>query len=221
MSYHVIDDYYRQEHFDFFRSQYTSPFYGLTWNLEIGRLREFCAENGYSSYLALCYYFTRAMAEVEDFRYRVRDESIVLYDELHPGATVRAPGGLFSFLYLRYQADVTGFMRDAEARKKAAEETASLTESDRQNYIFFTAVPGVQFTSFEHVRPASPVVAEPRVAFGRFFDEGGQTSVPVGILINHIFIDGSALGHLAERVEHWLNHPDEALPRASDPGSDS
>ena len=209
MAYRVVHNYYRQEHFDFYRA-YERPFYGLTWHLQIARVRQFCSQHGYSSYLGLCYFFTRGMAEVEDFRYRLVGDQIVLYDLLHPGATVPAPDGRFSFLYMRYDADVHAFMRDAMERRERAQRAASLAKSVEPNYIFFTAIPGVRFTSFAHTQPTVPTDAEPRVAFGQYVSDEGGTTVAVGILVNHLFIDGRALGELAERVQWWLDHPAEA-----------
>ena len=86
-----IDDYYRQEHFDFYRRS-LAPFYSVTFHLEVGRLREYLRGKGYPIYLNLCYLFTRAMQPIEDFRYRLVDGEIVLFDRVHPALTVPAPG---------------------------------------------------------------------------------------------------------------------------------
>ena len=99
MDFRIVERYHRQEHFDFY-SKYGWPFYAATVRFDITALKEWAAERGHSTYLSLCYYFTRAAQAIEDFRYRIRDGRIVLYERLHPGLTVPAPGGLFSLALL-------------------------------------------------------------------------------------------------------------------------
>lgn len=205
MKYRVVDDYPRQEHFDFYR-RYRSPFYSITFSLDITRLKEFVDDRGYPVYLNLCYFFTRAAGAIEDFRYRVLDGRIVLYDELHPGLAVPAPGGLFSFAYFRSDPDVETFNREAAPVLQAAEARASLVESRHRNYLFFTAIPGVAFSSFTHAWDEATDAA-PRVAFGKFQRDGARLLTSVGLQVNHLFIDGRALGELVQGVQALYDDP--------------
>ncbi len=201
--YQEVDDYYRRQHFDFYRD-YRSPFWSVTFELEITALKNHLAERGWPVYLNLCYYFTRAMQELEDFRYRLLDGRIVLYDVVHPGLTVPAPGGLFSFQYHQYDPDPERFNR--RAARVAPADGVSLTESEHRNYVFFTALPGVPFTSFTHASD-DPHETEPRVAFGRFRRDGGHLLVPVGLQVSHLFVDGAMVGALVEEAQSCYDNP--------------
>src|SRR5688500_18726168 len=99
--YRVVQDYYRQEHLDFF-ARYRSPFYSVTFELDATAIKAFAERRGLPTYLNLAYFFTRALQAVEDFRYRLVDGQVLLYDQLHPALTVPAPGGRFSFCALRF-----------------------------------------------------------------------------------------------------------------------
>ena len=92
MSFTLVENYYRQQHFDFFRT-YEMPFYTITFDLDTTEVVRFARDRGHSVYLTQCFLFARAMSRVEDFRYRVVDDRIVLYDELEIAATVPAPDG--------------------------------------------------------------------------------------------------------------------------------
>lgn len=206
MSYRVVEDYYRREHFNFFRS-FEMPFYTITFNLEITALKAFSADRGFPVYLTQCFLFARGMNRVEDFRYRVIDDEIVLFDRLEIAATLPAPNGAFSFAHFDHDEDLEGFLRRAEAKLKSAREKASLADTAEGNTILFTSLPGVRFTGFTHATPSDRTDGRARVAYGQFFEDAGRLMVPVGLGVNHIFIDGAAIGKLVEEVQTDFNNP--------------
>ena len=205
-SYRVVEAYYRQQHFDFFRS-YPNPFYSITFELDATELKSFAKAQGYPVYLNLCYFFTKAMQQVEDFRYRLLEGRIVLYDTLHLGITVPSADGLFSFAHHEYHPDTYLFNRLAARHADEGRGEATLATRDHTNYTYCTAIPGVSFTSFVHATPADTTDGAARIAFGQFVEREGRLIVPVGMTVNHIFIDGSALGSLAEGAQRLFSAP--------------
>jgi len=203
--YRVVETYYRRQHFDFW-SEYRNPFYSATFPLDMTRLRAFAGERGHPIYASLCYYFTRAMRGLEDFRYRLLDGRIVLYEELHPALTLPAPGGLFTFAALEYHPDVEVFHERARQVSEEARRSVDLGPSEHLDRIYFTALPKVPFTSFTH---ATHLAADtvPRVAFGKFTERDGRVTVPVSVQVSHVFIDGNALGELVERSQVCFDEP--------------
>ena len=206
MSYSVVEDYYRQQHFDFFRT-YEMPFYTITFNLDVTAVKQYASEHSYPIYLTQCFLFARGMSRVEDFRYRVVDDQIVLYDHLEIAATLPAPHGAFSFAQFDYASDLESFLRRAAEVSKRARQAATLDATAEGNTILFTALPGVRFTGFTHATPADRTDGRARVAFGQFFEDDGRVMVPVGLGVNHIFIDGIALGRLVEEVQAEFDSP--------------
>jgi len=208
MSYKIVEDYYRQEHFDFF-STYEMPFYTITFNLEITAVKAFAEERQHPVYLTQCFLFARAMSRIEDFRYRVIDDRIVLYDHLEIAATLPAPNGAFSFAHFEHAPDLESFLRRAESESQRAREKASLEATAEGNTILFTSLPGVRFTGITHATPSDRTDGRARVAFGQFYEEHGRLMVPVGLGVNHVFIDGAALGRLVEEVQTEFDKPSE------------
>ncbi len=210
MSFRVVEDYYRQEHFDFFRP-FQNPFYSVTFPLRCTALKRFASTAGVSTYLSLCYFFTKAMQGLEDFRYRLHEGRIVLFDHLDFGLTLPAPGGRFCFGYYSYDENTEVFFRRAKQEQETVangpqKERRLLEESDRWNYVFFTALPKVPFTSFTHA-VGHRDRAEPQVAFGKFYSESDNLWVPVGLQVNHLFVDGTALGELVEAAQELYDEP--------------
>lgn len=204
MGYRVVENYYRKEIFEFFRG-YRNPFYSVSFALQFSRLKAFLDERGLKTYLNLCYFFTRAMQPLEDFRYRLEDGDIVLYDSIHLGLTVPAAGGLFSFAYFEYTPDVDRF--NAEAVLPEPDQLPNVSKRGGANYIFFTAIPGIPFQTFTHATD-DPNDPAPRVAFGKPYEERGELWVPVGIQVNHAFVDGRALGELYQRAVDIFENPE-------------
>jgi chloramphenicol O-acetyltransferase type A len=199
MRYAVVTGYYRQKQFDYYR-QYRNPFYSMTFELDATALKAFIDHNGYRTYLNLCYFLTRAAQGIEDFRYRLRDGQLVLYERLDPGLTVPAANGGFGWSHFEYDEDVHVFNRRAAAEWPSPDEPADMTPKDHDNQIYFTAIPGAVFTGFTHTWD-DPSEGAARVAFGQLFERDDRLLVPVGIQVNHIFIDGRALGELTRRAQ--------------------
>ncbi|MCP3960414.1 MAG: hypothetical protein GY719_21425 [bacterium] len=204
-NYRVVERYYRQQHYEFW-SRYRNPFYASTFDLDMTRLKAFTEERGYPLYVNLCYFMIRAMREIEDFRYRLLDGRVVLYDEIHPGLAVPAPGGLFTFAYYEYHPDVAVFNDRAREISEEASRGVELEDPEHRNGVWFTALPKVPFTSFTHATNL-PTDTEPQIAFGKYCEQDGKLLVPVGLQVNHVLVDGNALGELVERAQRCYDEP--------------
>lgn len=206
MRYSVVTDYYRQPQFDYYRA-YRNPFYSMTIELDATELKSFVDHHGYRTYLNLCYFFTRAAQPLEDFRYRLRAGELVLYERLDSGLTVPAANGAYSWANFDYDDDVHAFNRQASEQWPSPDTPANMTPAEHDNQIYFTAIPGGEFTGFTHTWN-DPAEGALRVAFGRLIERSGRLVVPVGIQANHVFVDGRALGELTSRARRVFADPE-------------
>lgn len=207
MSYRIVEDYPRREHLEFYRRS-ASPTYGLTFELDATRLKGFLEGHGLPTYLNFSYFFLRALQAVEAFRHRLVDGQVVLYDQLLPALAVPAPGGLFSFCALPYDDDLETFNRLAGPPLAEASARVQLSGGADPNYVLFTSLPRVPFTAFHHVPPDDPTDGRPRVAFGKFRAADGKLQVPIAMLVNHLYIDGAALGTLVDEAQRLFDAPE-------------
>lgn len=207
MEYEIVDALPRQGQFDFY-AEHPRPFYAVTWSVAITGLRSWAERNHVSIHLTLCYFMARAMASVEDFRYRLIDGEVRLYDRLHVGSTLPTPDGQFAFGFFEYHDDVKEFMRGAEAERARLRLDGVLrTDTDRPNMVLCTALPNVPFSAMTHVPLPDPADARPNVGFGRFAAAGGELTVPISVQVNHRYIGGRALGELVDAVEQAYGAP--------------
>lgn len=195
----VIGDYPRRAHLEFFRRT-PNPFYTTTIELDATRVRSRARELGASTYAALVWTYHRALQGIEAFRIRLRGDDVVLYEELAVGMTVPAPGRTFTFATLPWQPDAAAFLARAGETMREASRQVDLSGGSTPDFAYYTALPKVPFTSFAHVALPNPLAGQPEAAFGKFREEGGRTIVPVGILVNHLYVDGADLGDLCEAL---------------------
>ncbi len=206
MKYEIIRDYSRRTQFDFFR-KYNNPRYSCSIELDITEIREFVRSRGWPLYANLCWLSTRAMNELEDFRLRIHQGEIVRYERINLSLVVPADDGGFSFAYLDYEQDMQAFNETAAFALGGPRGESDLTDDGRQDLVFYSALPDVQFTSLTHIAEDDPQHAVPKITFGKHFERHGRLLAPVGIQVNHIFIDGNHLGDYVKKFTDFCANP--------------
>lgn len=199
MPYRVLEDYPRRPHLEFFRGR-VSPFYSLTFDLDATLLRERLAAASLPVYAGFCWAFHRALLQVPAFRVRLVGEDVVLWDLLRIGLTVPAPGRTFSFATLDWDEEPGRFLARATEVLARASERVDLGGGG-VDFAYYTAAPKVPFTSLTHAPHPDPEAGQPQIAFGRFASRDGRLLVPVGIQVNHLYVDGADLGDLYEAAQ--------------------
>lgn len=200
----ILDPYPRRPHLDFYR-RYPDPFYATTFELEIDALRRQVQGARASIYAGFCWAFHRALRDIEAFRVRLVGDDVVLHDDLRLGITTRGPGRTFTFTQLAWDDDPSRFLPDAAAVMAEAARDVDLTGGAAPDFAYYTALPRLPFTGFTHVRLPDPLAGQPLVAFGRFREQHGRVLLPVGVQVNHLYVDGNDLGDLYEAAQDSFN----------------
>lgn len=186
----------RRELFDFF-SAMSQPFYSVTFRQDVTRLYQFARENRLSFYYSLVHLCTRAINQVEAFRYALQGEDLVLYDRRSPSFTDLHPGGeCFHIVTLPMEEDIRSFC--AAAREKSRAQTTLLSGPDSPDLIYFSCLPWVELTALTNERDFDPDDAVPRVAWGKYAREGDRKALHISMELNHRFVDGLHVGRFHE-----------------------
>ena len=89
-----IETWNRKEHFEFF-SKMTSPYFGITTEVDCTKAYINAKENGHSFFAHYLHKSMIAANSVEELRLRIIDRQVVLFERINAGATVgRADGTL-------------------------------------------------------------------------------------------------------------------------------
>ncbi|HRB11975.1 MAG TPA: CatA-like O-acetyltransferase [Vicinamibacteria bacterium] len=200
MAARILTDYPRRAHLEFYRSN-PSPFYAVTFELEASRVRARAREVGGSTYAALCWAFHRAMLKVEAFRTRLDGENVVLHDTLRIGMTVPGPGRTFTFATHEWNESGEAFLEAAGIEIARSSGAVNLNRGGEPDFAYYTAVPGVPFLGITHAPHRDRTAGQPMTAFGKFREDRGRLFVPVGLQVNHMYVDGIDVSDLYEGAQ--------------------
>ena len=198
------------------------PHFNVCAPVEVTALLPAAKQRGASLSAAIIYVVTRAANDIPEFRYRIRGDTVVEHEVVHPSVTALVPGDLFSFAQVEYSEDFPTFAARLAARLAQVKEEPTLTdEPGRDDLLFMTALPWVSFTSFSHPMPSLPADSFPRFAWGKIYPEGGAARLPLSVQGHHALMDGIHLGRCFEKVQGYLAEPAAFLgsgKAAPDPG---
>ena len=199
----------RRDLFEFFRT-YENPYFNICAQLEVTKVLEWLRTRPeVSPSLTYHYFALRVANEIEPFRYRLRDDRVLIHDVIHGGTTVLLPNESFTFAYFDYQQDFGKFMRDAQASVKAVRrEVHPFKPLDGDDRIHFTVLPWVSFTSFAHARNKTRAVSVPKIAFGKFIKQNERTFLPTSVEVHHAMMDGLHVGRFYNRMEEMFAQPE-------------
>ena len=188
----------RRDVFEFFSSM-SQPFYSVTFKQDVTRLVRFSRENRLSFYYSLVFLCTQALNQVEAFRYALQDGELVLFDQRSPSFTDLKPGAeTFHIVTLPCQGDIRDFC--AAAKAKSASQASFLDQEDSGDLIYFSCLPWVELTALTNERNFDPDDAVPRIAWGRYAQEGDRTVLHISLELNHRFVDGLHVGRFHQEL---------------------
>ena len=200
-----INTWNRKDHFNFF-SQFEEPFFGVTVPVDCTVAYEQAKAQNKSFFLYYLYRALKAANAVENFRFRIVDKKVCLYDVIHASPTIDRPDGTFGFAYMDYTEDEALFY--VQARKIVEEVKASsglVPAVSGENVIHFSAVPWLDFTALSHARSYSFPDSSPKISFGKMMEENGRKRMTVSIHVHHGLADGYHVGLFVDRFQELLN----------------
>lgn len=91
----------RKEHFEFF-SGMASPFFGITAEVDCTTAHEKAKRSGESFFAHYLHKSMLAVNSVEELKYRITGEEVVVCDTVHAGATIGRPDGTFGLIFVHF-----------------------------------------------------------------------------------------------------------------------
>lgn len=200
----AIENWKRKDHFNFF-SQFEEPFFGVTVTVDVTKGYHFVKEQGHSFFLFYLYRALKAANEIEEFRYRINDGKVVLYDSVNASPTINREDGTFGFAYMNYEENEQEFIKNAAAAiYRVKNERGLIPASSGENVIHFSAVPWLNFTSLSHARCFSFPDSAPKISFGKVIWENERARMAVSIHAHHGLMDGFHVGLFVSKFQDLL-----------------
>ena len=200
----IFDNPHRQKHFDFFRSM-NHPHFNITAPVNVDGLVGVCKAQGISVHLAIVYVISRAANDIEQFRWRIRNDEIVEHETVQPSFTVPTKNtDVFSFCTVEYHDDPKIFLDRADgARKRMELEPSFEDDENRDDFLFLSSFPWVAFTGYQHAMQFHPHDSVPRISWGKIHEVNGAMQMPLSVQVHHALVDGSHVGRYFELVADY------------------
>lgn len=208
-----LDTWPRKEHFAFFKD-FGSPHFNVCADVDTSEFREALRGRGVSLNAAIIYVLARAANDIPEFRQRIRGDTVVEHEKVHPASTILVGQDLFSFCHFDYTEDFATFVHDAAEKTAEVQKHPTLKDPPgRDDLLYMSAIPWITFTSFAHPMTI-PADSVPRFAWGKVTEIGGGSKMPLSVQGHHALVDGIHVAWYFERVQEYLWGPEWYLGAA-------
>lgn len=200
-----IEQWNRKEHFQFFK-KFDEPFYGVTVELDVTKAYKTCKENNISFFIYYLFQTIKAVNETENFKLRIEDDKVYMYETIHASATIGREDETFGFSYIEFDKKFDEFYKIAQKEIKRVQNTKGLEiDIAGNNVIHFSSIPWFNFTSLSHARSFSFKDSAPKITFGKLNKSENILTMNVSIHVHHALVDGIHIGKFVEKLQNGLN----------------
>ena len=181
------------------------PCFSITCNVDITNLMSFTKSKGYRFFITMSYAVSRALNRVPELRQRFIDGELYEFERVDPGYTVLLDDSTFSFCDSRFIEKFEEYYEYAARRIDAVKVCPDCGKGEKHHMFFITNIPWISFTSITH--PYDEKFGSiPVIATGKYFRQGNQVFMPLGIQAHHGIVDGFHVGlffdHLTRIVQN-------------------
>lgn len=193
--------------------KYTNPIFSLSTRLDVTELYDSCKRRGTSFFTDFTFIAATCLNSIEEFRLRIKDGKVVLYDGISPSYIVMSEDGVIVTCRTEICGDYAGFYRNA---RRDAEQAKSGTKvkpfNDGNNDVYFiSCMPWTDLTSVSNPYDLKDAETSsiPRLTWGKFTEENGRKKMTMDIAAHHALIDGEPVCRGFNYIQDALNDPDK------------
>jgi len=200
-----VDNWNRKEHFHFFK-QFDDPYFAVTVDFDVTNALNYSKVNDISFFALYLHACMRAINSIENFKYRIHGDKVVIHDVIHASPTILREDKTFGFSFIAYNEDFNVFYKNFEAEKKRVLNTNNLfPENSTDDCIYCSAMTWFNFSG--HKEPLFGVKKEsvPKLAFGKFIKKNEKLMMPVAIAVSHALVDGYHVGQFVDAFQKELD----------------
>ena len=201
-----LENWERKTHYLFFKRM-DYPQYLICKNIDITNFLAILKEKELSFYFAMIFAATYAIKHTDAFKYRIEGDNVVYHEMIHPSFTAMSEGtDLFKMVTVDMKENMETFIESA--RKKADSQKEYFVFKDlegRTDLIYITCIPWVSFTNVSHTVSFNKDDAVPRLAWGKYFEEGDKVLMPFSVQAHHSFVDGIHMGQYFDALQEYID----------------
>lgn len=197
-------------------SKYDNPIFALSTRLDVTKLVRHCKLTGDSFFANVLYVAVKCLNGIEDFRIRIKDGKVVLFDKCDPNYIVINNDGVIVTCRTEYSADYKTFYKSVRSDTEFAKQsTSGVKFSDRAaNDVFYVScLPWLDFVSVINPYDLKDVDSSsiPRLTWGKFTEENGRYKMTMDIAAHHALLDGYPLTQAFALIQNMLDNIENFL----------
>jgi len=199
-----IESWNRKEHFHHF-SAMSNPYFSVTVPLDVTFAYHKCKLTDISFFVQYLHDCMRAINQVENMRYRIRDGRVYDVGIIHASATVMREDKTFGFSWIEFDENENVFaenFRREKLRIQTHHELFPPTNGD--NCVHCSAMPWINFTSQQE--PLSgKAESVPKLSFSKISTHENKMNMNVAVSVNHALVDGYHVSRFLDLFQQYLN----------------
>ncbi|KAF7770190.1 chloramphenicol O-acetyltransferase [Pseudoalteromonas citrea] len=194
----------RAAHFEFYKD-FSQPYFNVTVDLQVGKLYDFAKKHKVSFTYCYLYCLSQAVSAYEPIRYRIRQNDIVVTEQVTLSTVFLKADDTFRFVPLSYHSELSAFTHHADVSKGTHLQLPLLNElflsrAQELNQIYVSILPWFKFTSFSHAFCSNTQEQGiPKFVFGKFEQKAG--TIPLNIEVHHGLMDGLHVAKFITQIE--------------------
>jgi chloramphenicol O-acetyltransferase type A len=197
----------RKEHFQHY-NKFDDPFFGIVSEIDCTKAYEACKRNGYSFFAYYLYKSLLAVNQIEEFKTRILNDEVVVYDKINASSTIGREDGTFALSFLKFDEYFRKFETSLKKETEAVRNSSGLRLNEnesRLDLIHYSSIPWSKFTGLTHARNLKISDSIPKIVFGKFFLSSKRKIMPVSINIHHGLADGLHVSRFLELFQNLMN----------------
>ena len=207
MQYLDLQTWPRRNHFRHF-NQMDYPHFSVCANVDISSLKQFLRQSGQSFFHSMLFFVSKTANEIPEFRYRIHEEKVAVYDHVDPSFTYLAADDICNYCHAPYTDRFTDFSAGIAVALNAAQSRELLdTGPERDDLLYITSLPWISFTALMHPIQMQSPDSIPRIAWGKFDTAGEKTILPLSVQTHHALMDGIHIGKFYLNLQQYLDDP--------------
>ncbi|WP_315081764.1 chloramphenicol acetyltransferase [uncultured Clostridium sp.] len=206
-----IENWKRKDHYNFFR-QVDYPHFNICGNIDITKFYKHIKENELPFFISILYASTKTANSIKEFKLRIRGDKVIEHETVNPSFTIITEEEVFSFCRSNYTDNFNEFKTNTLKEIEIVKNNINIEDEPGQDdLLYITSIPWVSFTNITHPIQMNPVDSIPRIAWGKYFEEGSNIKLPISVDVHHALVDGLHIGQYFNIIQEILDNPAKYL----------
>ncbi len=202
-----INNWKRKEHFNFFK-EFKLPYFNICAEVDVTELVKISKLENLSFFVLSLFSAMKTANEIEEFRYRIKENKVIIYDSVNCSSTILNKDETFSFCFFKYFHDFKKFNENAKQvlLEQTKHKNGLFTHKHEDNIIHFSIIPWVSFKSFSHAREINKEDSVPKMVMGKYFKTDNKIKMPFSVEVHHALMDGLQVGKYFNCLEENISN---------------